>query len=251
MDCLEGMRLIADASVDMILCDLPYGTTQNKWDSVIPFDPLWEQYRRVIKSNGAIVLTASQPFTSELVTSNREWFKYEWIWVKNQPSGIGIAKYQPMRNHEHILVFARGRTVYIKQETRSLITDRKLGRSNGKFHSNSQANTGIVTKKPSNPDNILLETVNPRTVLHFPIEPNAKGKLHPTQKPVALFEYLVQTYTNPGDLVLDNCMGSGTTAIACLNTGRNYIGFENNEVYYETTLKRIATHSKSTLGQTT
>ena len=195
---------------------------------IIPFEPLWEQYNRIIKDNGAIVLTASQPFTSALVMSNIKMFKYEWIWEKNCPSGFAFAKYQPMRNHENILVFCSGKTVYNKQQANSRIKDRKLGGKNGVFSPKNQSeHTGeMLFSKKNNPDNILLEKVNPRTVIEFDVPPRSKGTLHPTQKPVALFEYLIKTYTSEGDLVLDNCMGSFTTAIACDNLKRDWIGIE-------------------------
>jgi len=234
------MAEIPDGSVDMVLADLPYGTTACKWDSVIPFAPLWAAYRRVCKPNAAIVLTASQPFTSALVMSNLSGFKYEWIWEKNQPSGIATARFRPMKNHENILVFCDGRGVYNKQPTRSKITDRALGKSNGKFWDKTNVGvTGMKPKKTSNPDNILLENVNPRTVIQFSIPPNAKGKMHPTQKPVALMEYLIRTYTNEGQTVLDNTMGSGTTGVACANTGRRFIGIERDEAYFAIARQRI------------
>ena len=241
-DCLEEMPKIPDKSIDMILCDLPYGTTACKWDTIIPFEPLWEQYKRIIKDNGAIVLTASQPFTSALVMSNVKMFKYEWIWEKNCPTGIALAKYQPMRNHESIIVFCNGKTLYNKQQTLSKISDRKLGKSNGRF--NMQNKTGehygdMVFIKKNNPENILLENVNPRTVVRFDVPPRSKGTLHPTQKPVALFEYLIKTYTNEGDLVLDNCAGSFTTAIASDNLKRNWICIEKEAEYCAIGEKRI------------
>ena len=196
-DCLEKMKDIPDKSIDMILCDLPYGTTACKWDVVIPFEPLWEQYKRIIKDRGAIVLFGSEPFSSYLRMSNIKQYKYDWVWEKNQPSGIATTKYMPMKNHEIISVFCSGRTSYYPQKVKSKIKDRNLGKSNGKFW--DKTNIGVNNLKPkkvNNPDNILLEYVNPRTVLEYNIEPNSKGKLHPTQKPVALIEYLIRTYTN-------------------------------------------------------
>ena len=241
-DCLEVMKQIPDKSIDMILCDLPYGTTACKWDVIIPFEPLWKQYKRIIKDNGAIVLTASQPFTSALVMSNPKMFKYEWIWEKNCSSGFAFAKYQPMRNHENILVFCSGKTIYNKQQANSKITDRKLGRKNGGFNPKTQSDhTGkMLFSKKNNPDNILLEKVNPRTVIEFDVPPRSKGTLHPTQKPVALFEYLIKTYTNEGNVVLDNCAGSGTTGVACKNTNRNYILIEKEKEYIEIIKARLS-----------
>jgi site-specific DNA-methyltransferase (adenine-specific) len=244
-DCLEIMPTLADKSIDLILCDLPYGTTNCKWDTIIPFEPLWAQYKRIIKDNGAIVLTASQPFTSALVMSNPVMFKYEWIWEKNSPTGILTAKTQPMRNHENVLVFCEGKTTYNKQPTKSNISDRALGKSNGKDGLRRiNETTGTVYKLASG-HQVLTENVSPRTVLHFPVVPRSTGTLHPTQKPVTLFEYLVRTYTNEGDTVLDNCAGSGTTAIAAANTNRKWILIEKDPIYYEIACKRIAEHLKS------
>lgn len=223
-DCLELMKDIPDKSIDMILCDLPYGTTACRWDTIIPFEPLWEQYRRIIKDNGAIVLTASQPFTSALVMSNIKMFKYEWIWEKSIPSGMFSASYQPMKNHENILVFSNGKTKFnpIKEE-RSKNTH-KTGKG-GLFKSTSEHTKDFVSirKEPE-------ELRNPTTVKLFSNVPRHNSQ-HPTQKPVALFEYLIKTYTNEGDLVLDNCAGSGTTGVACINTGRNYILIEKEQEY--------------------
>ena len=231
MDCLEGMKLIPDKSIDMILCDLPYGTTACKWDTVIPFEPLWEQYERVIKDNGAIVLTASQPFTSALVMSNIKWFKYEWIWEKDAGSNFATVKYRPMKEHEEILVFGKGKINYhpVMQER---IGNRKGketttvdgGRKNSVY--GTQMGIGKLT---------VSELRSPRSIQRFSRE---RG-LHPTQKPVALFEYLVKTYTNEGETVLDNCIGSGTTAVACINTNRKYIGFELSEEYCKIAEERI------------
>ena len=225
------MCLIPDKSIDMILCDLPYGTTACKWDSVIPFDKLWEQYKRIIKDNGAIVLTASQPFTSELIHSNLKMFKYEWIWEKEQGVNFLLAKKQPMKVHENICVFYKKQCTYNPQFN--------IGKPYVSGKGTSGDVTGNVIKK---------QTVNngkryPRSVQRF----NREVGLHPTQKPVALFEYLIKTYTNEGETVLDNCMGSGTTAIACLNTNRKYIGFEwcpdePHDTYFKLANERIKEH---------
>ena len=224
-DCLEGMKRIDDGSVDMVLRDLPYGTTWCKWDTIIPFEPLWEQYKRVIKPNGAIVLTAQTPFDKVLGCSNLQMLKYEWIWRKTRPTGHLNAKRMPMREHENILVFYKNLPTYnpqglVKLESPVLRKGRDKGANYGK----------------SEKDSYRKATGYPRDILEIPSE----GKtIHPTQKPVALFEYLIKTYTNPGELVLDNCMGSGTTAIACMNTGRNFIGFEMDKGYYDIACKRI------------
>ena len=208
------MKDIDDKSVDMILCDLPYGTTQNKWDSIIPLNLLWEQYERVIKNNGAIVLTSMQPFTSNLINSNLNIFKYEMIWEKSQSSGFLNAKKQPLRKHESVLIFYKKQATYNPQFTKG---------KQYKAKSNAAANKGNYGKFK---DNITVSNGEryPTSIVHF----NNGGKtLHPTQKPVDLFEYLIKTYTNENEIVLDNCIGSGTTAIACKNVNRYFIGMEN------------------------
>jgi site-specific DNA-methyltransferase (adenine-specific) len=230
-DCLSdgGMALIPDKSIDMILCDLPYGTTACKWDTVLPFDKLWAQYGRIIKDNGAIVLTASQPFTSALVMSNPKLFKYELIWRKSRTSNPALAKSQPLRHHESILVFCKGKTPYIPQmeEGDSYKTRKGAG---GRF----------AGSKVNKEDQKVEERKGryPKSVLDFK-SPYPNSIVHPTQKPVDLFEYLLRTYTNEGDIVLDNCMGSGTTAVAALNTNRRFIGFETGPAYIEIANKRI------------
>ncbi len=239
MDCLEGMKLIADASIDMILCDLPYGTTQNKWDSVIPLESLWEQYRRVIKSSGAIALAAQIPFSTALGASNLPWLKYQWIWEKPQGAGFLNASRYPLKIHENILVFCNGTHTYHPQ----MEPGKPYTINRGKERVSD--NYGEY-KRDGNVD-VNSGTRYPKTILRFRYD---KNRIHPTQKPVALFEYLIRTYTNPGQLVLDNCMGSGTTAVACINSDRNYIGFENNAGYYDAALKRIAAHTEQMLGQT-
>jgi len=236
-DCLEILPLLGP--VDLVLTDPPYGKTACKWDVIIPFSLMWERLKQITKKNSAIVLFGNQPFTSEIVMSNKKMFKYEWIWEKNQPSGIALSKYQPMRNHETVLVFSGGSTIYNKQPTKSIIKDRPFGKSNGVFRAKTQNITGINPKKKNNPENLLLENVNPRTVIKFNIEPNSKGKLHPTQKPVALMQYLIKTYTNTIETVLDFTIGSGTTAVACERLGRKWIGIEIDEKYCEIAAKRI------------
>jgi site-specific DNA-methyltransferase (adenine-specific) len=221
-DCLELMATIESGSIDMILCDLPYGTTACKWDTVIPFEPLWSHYKRVIKPNGAIVLFGSQPFTSALVMSNVADFKYCWVWEKNTATGHLNAKRMPMKSHEDVVVFGHSHN-YFPQDLRPL---------------------GKVVRRGSNGDNFgksgtenYQEFTNyPRSVLNYD---SSTDKLHPTQKPVALLEYLIRTYTNEGETVLDNTMGSGTTGVACLNTGRNFIGIEKDQKYFEIARTRI------------
>lgn len=218
-DCLEIMKDIHDKSIDMILCDLPYGTTACKWDTIIPFEPLWEQYKRIIKENGAIVLTASQPFTSALVMSNIKMFKYEWVWDKKIPSGMAYCRYQPMRKHENILVFCNGKTKYNPQLEQREKPIQAGGNSKSQIN-----NKGIETALKK-----TYTTKQPTTII--PFMKIRQEAIHPTQKPVALFEYLIKTYTNEGDLVLDNCAGSGTTGVACQNIKRNFILIEKEPEY--------------------
>ncbi len=226
MDCLEGMKYIDDKSIDMILCDLPYGTTACKWDTIIPLDVLWREYERIIKDNGAIVLTASQPFTTMLINSNIKLFKYCWVWEKEQGVNFLMAKKQPLKVHEDICVFYKKQCTYNPQMTM------------GKPYISGKGDSGEVTGKVKKIQTKNTGTRYPKSIIRF----NRERGLHPTQKPVALFEYLIKTYTNEGDLVLDNCMGSGTTAIACINTNRNYLGFELDKEYYEIAKNRINKH---------
>jgi site-specific DNA-methyltransferase (adenine-specific) len=236
-DCLEEMRHIPDKSIDMILCDLPYGTTACKWDVIIPFDKLWEQYKRIVKPNAAIVLTASQPFTSQLVMSNLEWFKYEWIWNKNMVAGFVQAKNKPMPKHENILVFSDGVTYHEeKTENRMRYFPQGLIEINKSVVCKiTDRPSALKLSKASKSEYIQTHSNYPNTVLNFDCE----RKFHPTQKPVALFEYLIKTYTNEGDLVLDNCAGSGTTAVAAINTNRNYICIEKEKEYFDIACDRI------------
>jgi site-specific DNA-methyltransferase (adenine-specific) len=221
-DCLGLMKDIPDQSIDMILCDLPYGTTACKWDNIIPFEPLWEQYKRIIKNNGAIVLFGSQPFTSLLVTSNLKMFKYEWIWVKNNATGHLNAKRKPMSIFEDILIFGEK----IRYNPQNLIPfNKKVKRG----HNGENYGT-------SGKENFQEFTNYPLDILCFNSDPN---KLHPTQKPVELCEYLIKTYTNENDLVLDNCMGSGTTCLAAKNLNRQFIGMEKEESYFNIAKTRL------------
>lgn len=222
-DCLEVMKGIPDASIDLILCDLPYGTTQNKWDAVIPFEMLWEQYRRIAK--GAIVLTSAQPFTSALVMSNPVDFKYQWVWDKSQVTGFLNAKKQPLRRHEDVLVFYSKQPTYNPQFSSG--SPYKINRKH------ATTNYGAQTENSTESDGRRY----PTSILPIPQVREAGG--HPTQKPVALMEYLIRTYTNEGDLVLDNCMGSGTTGVACANTGRRFIGIERDPTYFLIAAGRI------------
>ena len=224
-DCLEVMKDIPDKSIDMILCDLPYGTTACKWDTIIPFEPLWKEYKRIIKDNGAIVLTASQPFTSKLVMSNIKMFKYEWIWNKVIGSGFQIAKYRPLSQTEDICIFGRGKVKYNPQKIKR---DKPI---QGYATQSEHLPKGKFDKKMR-----VYTDKHPTTLISFR---KVKGTIHPTQKPVALFEYLIKTYTNEGDLVLDNCAGSGTTGVACKNLNRNYILIEKEEKYCKIARQRL------------
>lgn len=231
-DCIDRMGEIRDKSIDMIFCDLPYGTTQCKWDSIIPFGPLWEHYNRIIKDNGAIVLFSSQPFTTSLIMSNIKMYRYEWIWVKTLPVGHLNAKRMPMRAHENIEVFYKKQPVYNPQITHG--------------HKRRVVNTNYVREADGNScygrevRNTSYDSTDryPTDVQTFR-NANRKKILHPTQKPVELCEYMIKTYTNPGDTVLDNCMGSGSIGVAAVRTGRKFIGIENDRKYFEIAKQRI------------
>ncbi len=231
-DCLVEMNNIPDKSIDMILCDLPYGTTACKWDNVIPFEPLWEQYKRVIKDNGAIVLFGAEPFSSALRISNIDWFKYDWIWEKQQGTGHLNAKKQPLRKTEIISIFYKQQCCYNPQMIGS---EERTIKRNGKVAKAETYNTFIEIAESKYigryPTNIIKENT-------------PKNGLHPTQKPVPLLEYLIKTYTNEGETVLDNCMGSGSTGVACVNLNRSFIGIEMDDKYFEIASKRINDHIK-------
>ena len=226
-DGIAGMQRIPDKSIGMILCDPPYGTTQNKWDSVLPLDEMWRQYERVIKDHGAIVLFSQQLFTSTLVASNPKLFRYEWIWKKTNPVGFLNANRMPLRAHENILVFYKALPTYHPQKWYSKPYTVKAH--------NSQKTTNYGAYTPC--------TIDCKDGSRFPVDVIEFSKdqgRHPAQKPVALLEYLINTYTDSGGIILDNCIGSGSTAVACINTGRDFIGFETDPAYYETALQRIA-----------
>lgn len=225
-DCLAVMPWLPDGCADMILCDLPYGTTACKWDTIIPFEPLWEQYKRLIKPNGAIVLFGSEPFSSNLRLSNLKWYRYDWVWEKSNSTGFQLANKRPLKKHENISVFYKNLPSYNPQGV--VKYDRKNRRSYvGENWAEMKANCYI--QKYTN---------YPTSILRFSYD---KEKVHPTQKPVALLEYLIRTYTNEGETVLDNTMGSGSTGVACMNTGRNFIGIELDPGYFETAKNRIET----------
>ncbi len=223
-DCFELMKEIPDKSIDMILADLPYGTTRNKWDEVLPFNALWKEYERIIKDNGAIVLHSQQPFTSKLIMSNLKIYKYSWVWSKSQVSGFLNAKKQPLREHEDICVFYKKQCTYNPQMTKGKMQLKNTG--------GDSSNYNKFEARPHYSDEYY-----PKTILDFPLRRFKGG--HPTQKPVELAEYLIKTYTNEGDTVLDNVMGSGTTGVACKNLNRNFIGMELDETYFNIAKERI------------
>jgi site-specific DNA-methyltransferase (adenine-specific) len=257
-DCLEEMDKISDGSVDLICTDLPYGTTDRKgvegkgnnrlleWDTVIPLDQLWEQYRRILKPLGTVVLTADQPFTSQLILSNLEWFKYEWIWKKKKTTGFLLANYRPMKCTEDVVVFSPGGAAAASRNGKNMTYNPQGLIEKNVKKKNSAKRLGNFLHNPEHmgKNNKLLHeteyeqkyTNYPSEIIEFGLD---KGNTHPTQKPVALMEYLIKTYSNEGETVLDNCMGSGTTGVACVNTNRNFIGIEMDEEYYRIAKERI------------
>jgi len=225
-DCLDILPTLPAQSVDLIATDLPYGTTACKWDVIIPFELMWKEVKRILKPHGAFVTTASQPFTSALVMSNIDMFKYEWVWDKKKGGNIMNLKSQPYKVHENILVFSKNTHNYYP-----IMTDQKerTGKTYSKGEANGIENYGDVRVYDKRyPKSIIQES-----------NANQKGKIHPTQKPIALFEYLIKTYTNEGDTVLDFCMGSGTTGVACVQLGRNFIGMEMDKKYFNIANERI------------
>jgi site-specific DNA-methyltransferase (adenine-specific) len=245
-DCLDVMGSIPDGSIDLIACDLPFGTTACRWDHVIPFEPLWAHYRRLIKPRGAIVLNASQPFTSILVMSNPEWFRYEWIWDKVVGTNFQLANYRPLKSHESILVFSPAPAVFTKSGDCMAYYPQRTSRDQDDLRPYPKIRdspmmrirSGVGTPgKDYDP-----ETKFPVSILSFhgrEGECNGQRRLHSSQKPVALMEYLIKTYSKEGETILDNCMGSGTTGVACLNTGRNFIGIESDPGYFAVAERRI------------
>jgi site-specific DNA-methyltransferase (adenine-specific) len=238
-DCLELMKDIPDKSVDMVLCDLPYGTTACKWDSAIPFEFLWEQYNRIVKKHGVVALFGTQPFTSKLIMSNLKHFKYEIIWHKSKSGSAFTAKYRPIAKHENICIFCKGTAKYNPQLVK--------GEPYSRIHKKSEAkinNHNIGFKHSDNEEVVSVNTGfrYPETVQFFQQKWRRQDQLHPTQKPVDLLEWLIKSYTIEHDVVLDNCMGSGSTGIACLNTNRDFVGMELNEEYFSVAKTRIEEH---------
>ena len=252
-DCLEAMKYIADKSIDCIICDLPYGITDCKWDTVIPFEPLWEQYKRIIKPHGAIALFGSQPFTSALVMSNPKWFKYEWIWEKPQGTGSFNANKRPLCSHENILVFAAERNSYYPQKTKAekLMGDTLPAKTNLKHtsiygSSNEYKNKQLWKETGFRHPKTVLKFIKPKQCVFGLYTPDAEFK-HPSKKPLLLIEYLIKTYTLKDELILDNTAGSGTLAIAAINTDRNYICIEKDEHYFEVMRNRIERHDPNAI----
>lgn len=235
-DCFDAMREIPDGVIDMVLCDLPYGTTQNKWDSVLPLAQLWAEYWRVCKPNAAIVLTAAQPFTSNLVMSQLKYFKYDWVWRKPKGTGHLNAKKMPMKDKEDICVFYKDQCLYNPQFTEGKPYKNKAGKDPTKTSSMTDSYGNYTNKRENNEGKRY-----PKQVQDFPIV--ERGTIHPTQKPTELWEYLIKTYTNEGELVLDNTAGSGTTAIAAINTNRKWVCIEKEKEYYDKAIERIVNHA--------
>jgi site-specific DNA-methyltransferase (adenine-specific) len=228
-DCFDVFPFIEDKSIDAIICDLPYGTTQNKWDSILPLNELWKEYKRILKDGGCIVLFGNQPFTSDLIYSNRDWFKYEIIWDKGRASGHLNAKIMPLRKHDNILIFAKKKTTYNPQFT------------NGDAYTRTSKSETCRGNYGKHEDSTIVNDGYryPTTIFYEPIG-RQQNKTHPTEKPIGLLEMLVKTYTNEGDTVLDNTMGSGTTNLACLKLNRKSIGIEKEKQYYDVAVRRLS-----------
>ena len=229
------MQRIPDKSIDMILCDLPYGSTKNKWDSIIPLNELWSIYCRIIKDNGAIVLTAQTTFDKILGASKVDLLKYEYVWNKKRPTGHLNSKFAPMKQHENILIFSKASACFVKDKSKAMVFNPQFKKGEPYTCRNGKASSNYDTKNYEQVITVNDGNYYPTSILEFSPETG----LHPTQKPVPLFEYLIRTYSNENDIILDNCMGSGTTAIAAINTNRKYIGFEIDKTYFDISQKRI------------
>ena len=238
-DCFDVFPFIEDASVQLILCDLPYNVTGLKWDCLLNMQELWEHYERIIKPNGAIVLTAMQPFTTELIISNKKLFKYTWVWNKVKPGNFLTAKLKPMQNHEDILVFSKANTANCNKNNMLYIPQLEKREKARKYK--KEADSDIYARKNTTSIEYTTDFKYPKSIIEIS-NANQKNKLHPTQKPIALMEYLIKTYTNEGDIVLDNCMGSGTTNLACLKLNRQSIGIEKEKQYYNVAVRRLSSY---------
>lgn len=244
-DTFVAMSQLEDESINLILCDPPYGTTLNAWDKVLPFDKLWNAYRRLLKPGGTVLLFGNQPFTSEVVLSNRAWFKQVLVWNKNKCGSPGLAKVRPMNVHEDIIVFAPGRTTYNPQMEKGEPYARKSSDPEGYIGRCNNHAYGLKPRTEFSNDG----TRYPKSIINISRDFSAQQQVHPTQKPVLLLEWLIRTYSNEGDVVLDNCMGSGSTGVAAMNTGRNFVGIELDAGYFEIAKERIegAAHGQQPL----
>lgn len=240
-DCFNIFPKIGDKTIDMILCDLPYGTTACKWDTILPFDKLWEQYERIIKDRGAIVLFGSEPFASTIRCSNLKLYRYDWIWKKQKPSNFQLMNFQCGRVTECICVFSKAKACYVKNGNTMVYnpqtTPRSVTRTVNNLHIYGDKSKNILHNYNDKGIDRVYDVKQPVNIIEFNVD--VSGKLHPTQKPIALLEYLIKTYTNDDDLVLDNCMGSGSTGVACKNLNRNFIGIEKDENYFNIAKQRI------------
>ena len=237
IDCLQGMKEIPDKSVDAIICDLPYGTTRNAWDSVIPLEPMWKEYERIIKDRGAIVLFSQMPFSATLVASNPRLFKYEWIWQKQKGTGFLNSRFAPLKAHENILVFGKSAAAFVQDSNNAMVYNPQMRPGKAYVAKHGQPSANYDSK------NMRVLPLTHYKAERYPIDvmkfSRDKECVHPTQKPVDLVRYLIRTYTNVGGVVMDNCMGSGTTAIAAMREGRHFIGFETDKKYFDIAEQRI------------
>lgn len=233
-DCLDVMKTIPNSSIDLIVCDLPYGSTGLEWDKILNFEHLWNEYNRILKNAANVVLFASGEFTYKLWESNKQQYRYKLIWKKNVPTGMSSAKYRPMKYYEEILIFSNSTKATYNPQMKDRVGIHRECYNYNHYCGNSNHVNLEKVKYKYDPD-----LVQPSDVLEFSVVPNRKGKLHPTEKPVELIQWLIKTYSNENDVVLDNCMGSGTTGVACVNTNRQFIGIELNENYFNIAKKRI------------
>jgi len=233
-DCFNVFPSIQDKSIDMIICDLPFSITACKWDKPIDLKLLWDNYKRILKPNGVVALHSIQPFTTDLINSNREWFKYNYIWIKTQAANFQLAKKMPLKKHEDVCIFYGKTPLYQPQMTKGVPVKKRIGQNKYQDRKSDM----YLSSKPSNLENVISDMYYPTTILQYPSESRNKS-LHPTQKPVELTEFLIKTYTREGETVLDNCAGSGTVGVACKNTNRNFILIEKEEKYFNIIKQRL------------